>query len=111
MWVLDTSYDKSKHGVFTEKPGIQTNDYFKNLLDLCTTWKPYTDNEYILEGRDRKTGYVKWTATHTDLIFGSNSELRAVAEIYASSDGEGKFITDFIAVWNKVMNRDHFDQK
>lgn len=109
MRVLDTNFDQSKHGVFTDKPGALTNDYFKNLLDFEITWKATSEAEDVFEGRDRKTGDVKWTGTRADLIFGSNSELRAVAEVYGSSDSEERFVRDFVAAWNKVMNLDRFD--
>jgi catalase-peroxidase len=107
--VLDTNYDGSKHGVFTDRPGTLTNDYFVNLLDLGTSWKATSENEEAFEGRDRKTGEPKWTGTRVDLIFGSNSELRALAEVYACEDAKEKFLRDFVAAWNKVMNADRFD--
>jgi catalase-peroxidase len=107
--VLNTNYDKSKHGVFTQTPEALTNDYFVNLLDFGVTWNATSESQNLFEGRDRRTGAVKWTGTRVDLIFGSNSELRAVAEVYGCSDGKDKFVTDFIAVWNKVMNLDRFD--
>lgn len=109
--VLNTNYDGSKHGVFTDKPEVLTNDFFKNLLDLGTTWKSVSDHQDVFEGSDRKTGAVKWTGTRVDLIFGSNSELRAYAEVYACEDGKDKFVHDFVAAWNKVMNADRFDVK
>lgn len=109
MRVLDTNYDQSKHGVFTRRPGSLTNDFFVNLIDYGTTWKATSDAQQVFEGRDRKTGAVKWTGTRADLIFGSNSELRAVAEVYACDDAKEKFIHDFVAAWNKVMNLDRFD--
>ncbi|MBL7797658.1 MAG: catalase/peroxidase HPI [Saprospiraceae bacterium] len=109
MRVLDTNFDQSKHGVFTKHPGALTNDFFVNLLDLGTTWKAASAAQDVFEGRDRKTGEVKWTGTRVDLIFGSNSELRALAEVYACADGQGKFVQDFVAAWNKVMNLDRFD--
>lgn len=109
MRALDANYDHSRHGIFTDRPGTLTNDYFANLLGMGTVWKAISDEEQIFEGRDRKTGEVKWTATRADLICGSNSELRAVAEVYAFEDGEEKFVEDFIAAWNKVMNLDRFD--
>ncbi len=105
---LNTNYDGSKHGVFTHTPGKLTNDFFKNLLDLGTTWKAVSDHKDVFEGRDRKTGEVKWTGTRVDLIFGSNSELRALAEVYACEDAKDKFVHDFVAAWNKVMNADRF---
>lgn len=106
--VLNTNYDGSKHGVFTSTPGKLTNDFFKNLLDLGTTWKAISDHKDVFEGSDRKTGAVKWTGTRVDLIFGSNSELRALAEVYACEDAKDKFVNDFVAAWNKVMNADRF---
>lgn len=109
MRVLGTNYNGSKHGVFTSKPGALTNDFFVNLLEMSTEWKPVTDDNEVFEGTDRKSGAVKWTATRADLIFGSNSELRAVSEVYAQSDNQGKFVKDFVAAWNKVMNADRFD--
>lgn len=109
MRVLGCNYDGSKHGVFTSRPGVLTNDFFVNLLDLGTTWRSTTDAQDVFEGRDRKTGTVKWTGTRADLIFGSNSELRALAEVYACSDSQEKFLHDFVAAWNKVMNADRFD--
>ena len=109
MRVLNTNFDNSKHGVFTKRPEVLTNDFFVNLLDMSTVWMPASEDKEKFDGRDRKTGEIKWTATRADLIFGSNSELRALAEVYGSSDVQGKFITDFVAVWNKVMNLDRFD--
>ncbi|NNC70421.1 MAG: catalase-peroxidase, partial [Flavobacteriaceae bacterium] len=109
MRVLNTNYDHSKHGVFTERPEALTNDFFVNLLDLSTTWKATSDSENVFVGSDRKTGEVKWTGTRADLIFGSNSELRALAEVYACSDSNEKFINDFVSAWTKVMNLDRFD--
>jgi catalase-peroxidase len=111
MRVLNTNYDHSQHGVFTKRPGTLTNDFFVNLLDLGTTWKATSDAQYVFEGHDRKTGELKWTGTRADLIFGSNSELRAIAEVYGSGDAQQKFVKDFVAVWNKVMNLDRFDLK
>lgn len=111
MRVLNTNYDNSKHGVFTNKPETLTNDFFVNLLDFGTTWKAVNDSKEVFEGRDRKTNEVKWTATRADLIFGSNSELRALAEVYACEDAKVKFVNDFVAAWNKVMNLDRFDLK
>lgn len=107
--VLNANYDQSKHGVFTDKPETLTNDFFANLLDLGTTWRAVSDKDDVFVGRDRKTGQVKWTGTRVDLIFGSNSELRAIAEVYACEDGQEKFVNDFVAAWNKVMNLDRFD--
>jgi catalase-peroxidase len=109
MRVLNANYDGSKHGVFTSKVGVLTNDFFINLLDFSTTWKAVSDGKDLFEGRDRKTGTVKWTGTRVDLIFGSNSELRAIAEVYGCNDGHAKFVHDFVAAWNKVMNADRFD--
>ena len=111
MRVLNTNYDNSKHGVFTNKPESLTNDYFLNVLDLGTTWKATTDKQDVFEGSDRKTGEVKWTGTRVDLIFGSNSELRALAEVYGSKDSQDKFLKDFVAAWVKVMNLDRVDLK
>jgi len=105
---LNTNYDGSAHGVFTKRPGQLTNDFFVNLLDMSTVWKA-TSGDEVYEGLDRKTGAKKWTATRSDLVFGSHAELRAVAEVYGSSDAEQKFIKDFIAAWTKVMNLDRFD--
>ncbi len=107
--VLNTNYDGSTHGVFTETPEILTNDFFVNLLDMSVAWMPKDEAKECFDGRDRKTGKVKWTATRADLVFGSNSELRALAEVYGSSDAKEKFINDFVAAWNKVMNLDRFD--
>jgi len=107
--VLNTNFDGSKHGVFTKHPGRLTNDFFVNLLDMNTAWKATSEEQEIFEGTDRKSGQVKWTGTRVDLIFGSNSELRALAEVYASEDAKKKFVKDFVAAWNKVMNLDRFD--
>jgi catalase-peroxidase len=109
MRVLDTNVGQSKHGVFTKRPGMLTNDFFVNLLDMKTAWAPVSDNNEVFEGRDRASGQFKWTGTRVDLIFGSNAQLRALAEVYASSDGQEKFLRDFIAAWSKVMNLDRFD--
>ncbi|HFK5568675.1 TPA: catalase/peroxidase HPI [Elizabethkingia meningoseptica] len=109
--VLDTNYDGSKHGVFTEKAGALTNDFFINLLDMGTVWKSTDDSQEVFEGKDRKTGAAKWTATRADLVFGSHSELRAIAEVYASGDAHHKFVNDFVVAWTKVMNLDRFDVK
>ncbi len=109
MRVLNTNYGHSKNGVFTHTPEVLTNDFFVNLLDLNTTWKATSASQDVFEGRDRKTGEMKWTGTRADLIFGSNSELRAIAEVYGCADSKSKFVKDFVAVWNKVMNLDRFD--
>ncbi len=109
--VLNANTGGSKHGVFTAQPESLTNDFFVNLLDLGTTWAATNEHSTAFEGRDRKTGEVKWTGTRVDLIFGSNTELRAIAEIYACADGQAKFLQDFVAAWNKVMNLDRFDLK
>ncbi|MGN6494740.1 MAG: catalase/peroxidase HPI [Agriterribacter sp.] len=109
MRALNTNFDGSAHGVFTERPGQLTNDFFVNLLNMNTAWKAATEDRELYQGFDRATGDVKWTATRADLVFGSNSELRAIAEVYGSSDAQEKFVTDFVAAWNKVMNLDRFD--
>jgi catalase-peroxidase len=109
MRVLDTNFDGSKHGVFTHRPQVLSNDFFVNLLDLSTAWKATSDTGEVFEGTDRATGKQKWTATRADLIFGSNSELRATAEVYGCADAQTKFVHDFVAAWNKVMNLDRFD--
>ena len=109
MRVLDTNHGQSSHGVFTDKKGVLTNDFFINLLDMDTEWKPVSEDRDLFEGRDRKTGDLKWTATGVDLIFGSNSELRAISEVYGADDAKEKFVTDFVCAWNKVMNADRFD--
>jgi catalase-peroxidase len=111
MRVLGANYDQSQHGVFTNNPETLTNDFFVNLLDMGTVWKPAEKDENVFEGRDRTTGKLKWTGTRVDLIFGSNSQLRAIAEVYACEGSLDKFIEDFIAAWNKVMNADRFDLK
>ena len=107
--VLNTNFNQSKNGVFTARPEVLTNDYFMNLLDLGTTWKASSDSQDVFEGRNRKSGELKWKGTRVDLIFGSNSELRAIAEVYGCEDSKDKFVNDFVAVWNKVMNLDRFD--
>ncbi|OIN56579.1 catalase/peroxidase HPI [Arsenicibacter rosenii] len=109
MRALNTNFDGSKHGVLTQTPGVLTNDFFVNLLDFSTTWRATSHAQQVFEGRDRKTGEVKWTATRADLIFGSNSELRAIAEVYGFAGSKEKFVNDFVAAWNKVMNLDRFD--
>jgi catalase-peroxidase len=111
MRVLNSNYDGSKHGVFTKRADALTNDFFVNVLDYTTKWSATTDAQNVFEGRDRKTGEVRWTGTRADLIFGSNSELRAIVEVYACDDAQGKFVNDFVAAWNKVMNLDRFDLK
>jgi len=108
MRVLNTNFDNSKNGVFTKKPETLTNDFFVNLLDMNTTWKETNKSETLFEGKDRKTKKVKWTGTRVDLIFGSNSQLRAIAEVYATEDSNSKFIKDFVSAWTKVMNLDRF---
>ncbi|MBN8858379.1 MAG: catalase/peroxidase HPI [Sphingobacteriales bacterium] len=109
MRALNANYDGSAHGIFTERPGQLSNDFFVNLLDMRTVWKAATDDRELYQGFDRASGDVKWTATRADLVFGSNAELRALAEVYASADAQGKFVKDFVAAWNKVMNLDRFD--
>ena len=109
MRVLNTNFGQSKHGVFTKKPETLTNDFFVNLLDMSTTWKATSKDEDVFEGHDRKTGKLKWTGTRVDLIFGSNSQLRALAEVYGSADSQEKFVQDFVKAWDKVMNLDRFD--
>jgi catalase-peroxidase len=111
MRVLNANTAGAQHGVFTDRPETLTNDFFTNLLDFGTTWSATDAHENVFEGRDRKTGEVKWTGTRVDLIFGSNSELRAIAEVYGCTDGEEKFVKDFVAAWDKVMNLDRFDLK
>jgi len=107
--VLGANYGKSTHGVFTRRPETLTNDFFINLLAMRTQWQPSAGSEDVHEGRDRKTGALKWTGTRVDLIFGSHSQLRAIAEVYASADAKEKFVKDFVSAWNKVMNADRFD--
>jgi len=109
MRVLNTNFGQTKHGVFTKRPEALTNDFFVNLLDMGTEWKGAAHGEDVFEGRDRKTGQVKWTATRVDLVFGSNSQLRALAEVYGSSDAQAQFVQDFVAAWTKVMNLDRYD--
>lgn len=109
MRVLDTGFRQSRHGVFTDRPGALTTDFFVNLLDMGTEWKPSTSTENVYEGRDRVTGDVTWTATAADLVFGSNSQLRALSEVYACQDAGEKFVRDFVAAWTKVMELDRFD--
>jgi catalase-peroxidase len=107
--VLGANVGGSQHGVFTKRPQALTNDFFVNLLDMGTAWKPTADAGDSFEGRDRKTGELKWTGTRVDLVFGSNSQLRALAEVYAQDDAKEKFVRDFVAAWSKVMNLDRFD--
>ena len=109
MRVLNANFGQSPHGVFTGRPETLTNDFFVNLLDMGTVWKATSKDEDVFEGRDRASGERKWTGTRVDLIFGSNSQLRALAEVYGSEDAQAKFVTDFVAAWNKVMNLDRFD--
>jgi catalase-peroxidase len=109
MRVLKTNFGGSQHGVFTRRPEALTNDFFVHLLDMGTEWKAVSDVKDVFEGHDRKTGKLKWTAMRVDLIFGSNSQLRALAEVYGSEDSQEKFLHDFVVVWNKVMNLDRFD--
>jgi len=109
MRAIGANTGNTKHGQFTDRPGALTNDFFRNLLDMCTTWKPSEAEPGVFEGRDRKTGKVKWTATMADLVFGSNAQLRALAEVYAASDGDKAFVDDFVAAWTKVMELDRFD--
>ncbi|MGV0977763.1 catalase/peroxidase HPI [Empedobacter falsenii] len=111
MRAMNANYDGSKHGIFTDRPGQLTNDFFVNLLDMGTVWKATDETKEIYMGSDRKTGAPKWTGTRADLVFGSNSELRAVAEVYAQADAQDKFVNDFVSAWNKVMNADRFDLK
>jgi catalase-peroxidase len=106
---INANYDGSKHGVLTDKPGTLSNDFFVNLLDMAIKWEPTSEAEEIFEAKDRKTGEVKYTGTRVDLVFGSNAELRALSELYASSDYKEKFVKDFVAAWTKVMNLDRFD--
>ncbi len=106
---LNANFDRSAHGVFTKRPESLTNDFFVNLLDMSTKWQKSASAEGVLEGRDRATGELKWTGTVVDLVFGSNSQLRAIAEVYASSDAQAAFVRDFVAAWNKVMNLDRYD--
>jgi catalase-peroxidase len=106
---LNANFGQTKHGVFTDSPETLTNDFFVNLLDMSTAWQPAANADGVLEGRDRVTGQLKWTGTVVDLVFGSNSQLRAIAEVYGSSDASEKFVSDFVAAWNKVMNLDRYD--
>jgi catalase-peroxidase len=109
MRVLNANFEQSQHGVFTNRPGTLTNDFFVNLLDMSTTWKATSEAEDLFEGRDRATGKLKWTGTRIDLIFGSNSQLRAIAEVYGCDDAQQAFVRDFVAAWDKVMNLDRFE--
>ena len=109
MRTLNANFEQSQHGVFTDRPGTLTNEFFVNLLDMSMEWTAPASDKGVYEGRDRRTGEVKWTATAVDLVFGSNSQLRALAEVYASADAEEKFVHDFVAAWDKVMNLDRFD--
>src|SRR5690606_13321425 len=109
MRVLDTNFDHSKHGVFTDRPGTLTNDFFVNLLDMGRGWKAAPESQSLYRGIDRKTGNVRWTGTRADLVFGSNSELRAIAEVYAFSDSQEKFVRDLVAAWTTVMNLERFE--
>jgi len=109
MRVLDTNYDGSKNGVFTDNPGALTNDFFVNLLDMSLAWFPQSEEEDLFDGRDRTNGEIKRNATRVDLAFGSNSELRSLAEVYGAADAQEKFVNDFVAAWTKVMNLDRFD--
>ena len=109
MRVLDTNWGGTKHGVLTRRPGLLTNDFFINLLDMRTTWKATSDAKDVFEARDASSGQLEWTGTRADLVIGSNAQLRAIAEVYASSDAQAKFVQDFVAVWNKIMNLDRYD--
>jgi catalase-peroxidase len=109
MRVLGANHGQSKHGVYTKRPETLTKDFFVNLLDMGNVWKPTSQDEDVFEVRDRKSGELKWTGTRVDLIFGSNAQLRALAEVYGSDDAQQKFVHDFVAAWNKVMNADRFD--
>jgi len=107
--VLNANYGQTQHGVFTTRPAALTNDFFVNLLDMGTEWTAVSDAKDVFEGRDRATGELKWTGSRVDLIFGSHAQLRALAEVYGSSDAQEKFVHDFVAAWDKVMNLDRFD--
>jgi catalase-peroxidase len=109
MRALNANYGQAKHGVFTNRPETLTNDFFVNLLDMSTKWQPSAASDGVFEGLDRATGKLKWTGTRVDLVFGSNSQLRALAEVYACNDSKAAFVKDFVAAWNKVMNLDRFD--
>jgi len=109
MRALDANTGQSPHGVFTDRPGSLSNDFFVNLLDISTEWSASSDAQGVFEGRDRRTGTLRWTGTQVDLVFGSNSELRSYAEVYGSDDAKEGYVCDFVAAWNKVMNLDRFD--
>jgi catalase-peroxidase len=109
MRALNANFEQSRHGVFTDNPGTLTNDFFVNLLDMGTEWKTASEDDDLFEGRDRGSGKLKWTGTRVDLVFGSNSQLRAIAEVYGCDDGHEAFVRDFVAAWDKVMNLDRFD--
>jgi len=111
MRVLNANFEGSQNGVLTNRPEVLSNDFFVNLLDMNTSWEATDDSENEFQGRDLKTGEIKWTGSRVDLIFGSNSELRAISEVYGSSDGEEKFVKDFVSAWSKVMNLDRYDIK
>lgn len=111
MRVLGTNYNGSRHGMFTNTPGVLTNDFFKNVLDFGTTWVATTDAQDVFVGSDRKTGDIKWSGTRADLIFASNSELRAISEVYAADDAHEKMVQDFVLAFERVMNADRFDLK
>jgi catalase-peroxidase len=106
---LNANVGQAAHGVFTDRPGVLTTDFFVNLLDMNTVWQPAASGDGIFEGHDRKSGALKWKGTRVDLVFGSNSQLRALAEVYASGDAQSAFVADFVAAWTKVMNLDRFD--
>jgi catalase-peroxidase len=109
MRVMNTNVGQTSYGVFTDQPETLTNDFFVNLLDMATEWQPVSKEADLFEGRDRRTGTLRWTGTRVDLILGSDAELRAIAEVYAAADGQEKFVHDFVAAWTKVMNLDRFD--
>jgi len=109
MRALNANFEQADLGVFTDRRETLTNDFFVNLLDMSTEWQPSSTSENVFEGRDRQTGDLKWTASRVDLVFGWNSQLRAIAEVYASDDSKEKFVRDFVAAWDKVMNLDRFD--
>jgi catalase-peroxidase len=109
MRMLGANHGQSKHGVFTDKPGTLSNDFFVNLLDIGTAWRPCVSDKNVYEGNDRTTGKTRWTATAADLVFGAHSQLRALAEVYACDDGKERLVRDFVAAWNKVMNLDRYD--